>query len=476
MGAFVEDPEVPPAPEPVPENAFDPQLFTSRIVDALKEKWPVLLGPAGIAVDLTRSDIKGNIALFSLLGELILKAQESGAAFFIPILQVVLQAVMTLLRPGMDVLGTLTHSYVTELARSGLTTRPGQPSVGRGPAGDATATVFDQIMAPLLNLLTPANPATPGAGETNAQHILGTIISLHLSTWMINILSNVSGLGILKWINSFEDAVTAGINARSFSRLASRPYLDKFVVTPGTRDLNLRYPLELGSVSQLVKRYIRGNISQEELKRILRGKGYDDAVVEDLLLDTAKMLSLGALGVMVKQGFWSDADAVQHLEQQGYPHDLAEVMLWMEVNDLAFSQERSLANSLVDAFIDRRIDNPTLRYLLEKAGFTADEVNAFVTRGAILQELPKRLSRADVVALYNESLVDLTYVRTWLEEEGYAYQDAELLELLYFCRKEEREERKAEQLNRRRIALESALGMEEEADALRQAELLRLGT
>lgn len=468
------NPEYPEAPEPEPENTFDISSFTSGVLGELQKAEILPKDWSDALAKLTNPWAAGLAVLSKLAFPFLLKLEDGIVDFAEPQLKELVKIVMAVLGRVMPVLEDLTGVYVQQIVASGLETKPGQLSTGRGPAGDATKVVFDQILAPMLNLLTPSSPGKAGAGEANAQHILGTIISMHLSTWMINIISNLTGLGALKWINSFDDAVTAGISARGFSRMATRPYLQTYVVDPATRDLNTRWPLEIGSVSQLIKRYIRGNISRERLKEVLRGKGFDDAVVEDLLLDTAKLLSVEAVVWLVNQGKWGEEQAIESLKQQGYPEALAPAVFELERTSLVRAEYHTLASSLVNAFIDRRLDNETLRYLLREAGFTQEEVNAYATRGAILQELPKLLTRADVAALYNEGLVDLTYVRQWLDTQGYSEDDADLLELLYFCKKEERNDRKAEQANRRRVALLAALGDEEAADALRQAELLSL--
>jgi hypothetical protein len=279
----------------------------------------------------------------------------------------------------------------------------------------------------------------------------------------------------LKFINSFDDAIMSGINARGFSRMACKPYLEKYVVTPLTKDLNRQWPIEIGSTSQLVKRYILGHMSAEELKRALRERGFDDAVVADMLLDVLKFPSLEAIAYLVKWGFWTNDEGITALQQQGYSYGAATTMLHLEVQSVYFSQMKSLANSLVDAFIDHRIDVYQLSKLLDQAGFTKDEVDPMIARGEVLQQLPQRLSLSQVKALFAEGLVDLDYVLNFLRKERYSDEDADLLALLEFTKKEDREQRKKDLLERRRVALEAQLGYEKEADAARAAELEALG-
>jgi len=476
-------PEYPPAEEPPPENAFDIKSFTNQILGTLQAQ--------GLA---PKADAEGHLSKVSIFGiekvdttlrilgyltklspEVLQQLVEGVGGMATPFLKVLVRVAIGILKPGMDVLAVLTHEYVTQVVGQGREKTPRGLSVPGGPAKDATSVVFDQIMAPMLNLLTPSSPGRVGAGEENAQHILGTIISMHLSTWMINIISNITGLGALKWINSFDDAITSGISARSFSRMATRPYLDKYVVTPAARDLNLRYPLAIGGVGALLKRYIRGNMTAEELKFGLRGQGYDDETVGDLLLDSLKLFSVDDLVYLMDGGVFTLDDAVEALKQQGYPENVARTKLCKPYWDRVDAQYRSLASSLVAAFIDRRIDNTTVRYLLQRAGFDQEEINAMVARGATLQEIPIRLSLAQVRELYNEGVEDLAFVQGFLQDEGYSPDDVDRLVLLYFTKKEERDAVKAALADARRNRAEAQAAKDKAALAAQQAESLLVG-
>ena len=468
-----------PAPEYPPMNEFSIESFTNTVLDTIKDKWPLLLGPAGIAIEGTSTavgKIRGDIASAELLAQLILKALEKGAEYLIPILQAVLIAVTKILKPGMDLLGTLSSAYVQQFVEQQKAIAPG--AAGKGPSGlkPAAAGLFDSILAPLGFLVGGANPAQTGAGETNSQFVLGSIVGIHLSTWMVNIISNLTGLGALKWINSFDDVITAALSSRSLSRMAMKPYLMKYIGEPLDRDLNLKLPLDSFGPSTLVKTFLRGGITRDQLVAKMRGKGYAENITEQLLLDTAKMLPLDAVAYLVNTENWTERQGLEHLEQQGYPNELAPTVLYLSRNDLIFSQYRSLANSLVSARGDRQFSNELLREMLADLGFTPNEVNAFALRGAMLAELPKRLSLAQVKELFKESLVDLNYVHLFLKDEGYSDDDADLLELLEFVKKEERDARRAAQAEAKRHREEAAAEAESAREAKRQATLLRLAS
>ena len=468
-------PELPtPAPDVPPLNEFDVHAFTEQVVAALREQGVPGAEAGAIARETADAIVEVLALLTKYSGEILRAILVALTTTIQPLLNELVRTVGVILGPGMTALSQLTSVYVNQFVEEQRGITPGADGPHPDGLRPAAAGLFDAILAPLGFLVGGAPPAEAGAGEKNAQYVLGSITAIHLSSWMVNIISNLTGLGALKFINSFDDVITAAISARGLSRMAMKPYVAKFIGTPLERDLNVRLPLASGSVAGLLKRYIRGNITNDELRAMLRGLGYDDAVVEDLLLDTAKLLLPDAAVYAVNEGIWTEDQALENLTMSGWPDGLARITYVMEKNALVKAQMRSLANSLVSAFEDRRLDNETLRYLLAQIGFTPDEIEAFSLRGATLQEIPRRLTRADVRQLYQESLVDLSYVERFLREEGYSEEDTDLLVLLEFTRKEDREAQAAALKDRARQREEARLARERAALAAQQTESLRL--
>lgn len=474
MGGFTNNPELPEAPEYPPENAFDIQSFTAQMVKALRDQKVPGADADTQSNILVDSAMKTLAALFSLIPDILKLGGASLVVSVETILKVLIEVAGVVLQPGMDVLGDLTRLYVGQFVTGQTEIRRGEATAHPEGLKPAAAGMFDSILAPMAGLYGAKNPAVPGAGEINSQFALGSIISIHLSTWMINIMSNLTGIGVLKFINSFDDVITTAINSRSLGRIALKPYLSKFMAEPLDRDLNRRLPLDQFSPSTLVKSYLRGAITRQHFIAKMREKGYAEEVAEQLLLDTAKMLPMDALVYLVRTGKWTEDQALEHLKQQGYPEQLAPTVFYLAINDLVFSQMRGVASDLVSARGDRRIDNETMRHILGQLELTEDEISIMATRGAIQAELPKRLSLSQVNSLFQEGLVDLDYVLTFLAEEGYSSQDADLLALLEFTKKDEREKRAAEIAARRRAQADAAAAKEAAAEAKRQAELLKL--
>jgi hypothetical protein len=476
MGGFGEGNPPPPAPDYPPENAFDINSFVSGVIKAAQDSGAVIKG-GGIVVEGTPGWLlKEILAGIGVTGDALGALLAVVAVIAEPLLKALLKAALVVLEPAVEVGGDLAGAFVQVLVQGLVGAPHGGRSIPVNPGTGAAAQMFDSIMAPLMGLTAAENPATVGSGQLNAQFTLGGITAIHLHTWIINIIANVTGLGVLKFINSFDEAVTGSLNARALGRGAMKPYLDKFIATPLTRDLNVAMPLAIGAASQLVKRYIRGDIDNTTLKAQLRGLGYDDNVAADMLLDAAKLLDVSAVVYLAKLGTWTDGQAIQALQQAGYPDTLARAAFQKEYNSKVDSQTDSLADDLLTLAKDHRLEIAALVTALQKAGFTDEEVTAYQTRAAYAQEISKRISYTQVKSLFAESLVNMDYVLSFLMDEGYSTTDADLLVLLEFTKKEERDQTRLLLANIRRAQLEQGLKNQAAADAARKAALALLPT
>lgn len=435
-----------------PDNQINFQNSAETAVKTLKD-----FGFLGLSVPLTAlGQATGHVDVIAWLirnlAAVIVELEKASAEEIQPLIDAIIKAIGAILQPGMNSLGQLTSVYVKQFG-SYQGAAAGQ---GKGGPGGATAGVaqgmYDNILAPLEQITGQADPAKQGAGAENAHFTLAAIVEVHLLTWMVNIISNLTGLGTLKFINSFNTVMTDALSARSVQRLAAKPYINKFISEPLERDLNKEHPLNESGASALVKAYTRGTITAAEFKDRMRGLGFREEVAEQLYLDHTAKPSISAIANLVKLGVWDVSQALTQLQHMGFPPDIAQVVLFSEINEYILGQQKALASELVSAVQDHRIDNLTLRKLLSTLDLTQDEINFLALRAATISELPRRPSLSQVKDLFSESLVDLDFVLLWLKEEGYDDHTADLLALLEFTKRDEREKAKADVAARRRTA------------------------
>lgn len=432
-----------PAPDFPPENNFDPTSFAAGVVGELKKaglmnedgslNWSTTLNPFVAILTFAAKE----------LFPLIQLAENGVAAESIPFLSELVTTIQGILKPGMDVLGAVTAAYVGQFGQFSTAEgkRTGAPGVTALPS--IAVGMYDSILAPLEQVTGGADPAQTNSGATNAHTALGSIVEIRLLTWMVNIISNLTGLGTLKFINSFNTCMTDAMNARSIERLASKPYITKYIVDPLTRDLNADHPITDLSLVQLVKAYVRGGISVEELHLRMRQKGYHEQLSPEFLLDTLKELTIDEIAYLVNNGYWTDEQATTYLTQIGYDAALANVPLGIAKLRRVQTQYDALADEMVTAVASGRLEPESMRSVLTELGFPKIEIDAYALRAATRQEFSRPLSLGQVQQLFQKQLVDASYVQTWLANEGYSLADQHLLFLLEFAKEEERQLAKA---------------------------------
>lgn len=383
-------------------------------------------------------------AFISLLWKFLLDIEKLGATGAVDVLKPLVDVALAVLKPVQGVFGELSKEYVKELADKVV--MPNQ----KIPAGPDSADVlgakyaFDAIVAPLSHITAGADPNTPGAGATNIQAALGSIVSVHLMTWVINVVSNLTGVGTLKFMNSFNEVILAALNARGLSRVAMKPYLEQMMVIPATRELNTRFKQTPITESQAVKEWLRGKMTKNELKELLTGKGYKEDLTEQFLAEQQKYLSDADVGTLIDLGWWTEEQAITYLQQQGWNADIAPVLVRFERQRRVRTIQGEIAASAAKLLVQGLITEDVFRSVLHDLNFADAEIEALSINAQLQRASKTRLSLLQVRQLYDAKLVDLNYVQAYLEGLGHSVEDTNLLILLEFTHEKERDARRAE--------------------------------
>ena len=440
-GVFVNPPPpdsgIPAAPDVAPVNQTDWSQLANALIAAGKAAGAPALSPDAQS-DAWLKTIMEALALFFGNSPAWAKAGiKDVQAVAELILKFLVDSVFILLQPVRDTAGDVAKNYVGLFAEEQSGNRPGNPVNSGSKIGGAAAAAFDGILKPLGFLGGETDPSQPGAGEAASQFVLGSLVNLHLSTWVVNIMSNLTGLGALKFLDDFDDVILAAMNTRAFGRLAFRPFLTTYMVNPTTRDLNRKWPLSDTGPQQYVKDYLRGGLTAEEMKAKLREKGFDDTVAAQILLDTTKELSTDEVGALVNDGYWTSQQGVEYLTMIGYDSNLALVVL----NSARYKETARIyqlfAAEVVSEIAAKEMDPAVGERLLTELGIPSTEVHAWTQLAALKQERAKRVSYGQVRELFNLGIVDLSYVETWLTEEGYGQADVTNLILLDFTARDQ---------------------------------------
>ncbi len=426
-------------------------------------------------------DLAKSMALYGPLGVFVWAAKyafpllkigfEEGKPFIVDAGKTLVETITPLIASLSDVFGELSGSYTAEVTRHYSTQKGGDVQSKGTPAGNAAKYAYDSIVAPIATFTSGADPSQAGAGEKNIQQTLGILVQLHLITWVLNVVSNISGIGQLKFFNSFTDVLTTAMGARGLARNAMKPYVTKFITEPAINDLNTAWPIADPSAASVLKMFIRGAIDQPEMARRLKKLGYSEEVAGQLYLDAARLMGVDDVAYLVKKETWTLDQGEKYLNQLGYGDQEAKVVLFRQINGQVFSNQLAMAHKLGGHFADGQIDDQTYFDTLTAWGFTHDEAQSFVHLYAIDNEFTKPLTYSQVKALYQEGLVDLAYVKDYLVGQHNAPEDADLLILLDFAKKEERDAMKQALAATARVTAAQRQQQAEAAAAKQETEL-----
>ena len=421
------------------------------------------LGQVAAAPFLGPLAIPSIVAWFvKALTKVLADMETEAVAEIAPVVGLLVQSVVKLLLPVAGFMGDLSGQYVQMIA-GGLGTAKGGDAANAGAAaGIAAGYAYDHIVAPLALITSNSDPSKAGTGLANVQKTLGGIVSAHLITWVVNVISNLTGVGALKFINSFNEVITSALNARSMSRLCMKPYMDTFITKPSTNELNSMFALNHGSAAGIIKEYLRGGLTADAMRVELRKLGYNDDVVAQLLMDTAKELTLTDISYLVRSKSWTEDQALTYLYNTGWDALAANVALFRETNALVFDLQKRTADALGSHYAKRELREPEFRDTLGALGFTDAETDAYVVLYGVELEFFTQLTYTQVIQLFNESLISLSDVQDFLTLKGNSPESIDLLLLLDFTAADQRQARKAALGAAARLA---AIKAEEESTA-----------
>ena len=428
-----------PAASYTPAGTIDWAQMINALVAAAPGSGAPALDKAAASDAGTQTGLRLIAWLWSLVPADIREGGQITVDAIILIGQFLIAIIEKLLEPGKDILGALAGAYVSDFANEqramgrtgGATTTPsGVASVAAG--------AYDSICAP-LGLTTGVDPSKNGAGQQNSQFVLGSLINLHLNTWLINIISNLTGFGFLKFINSFDDCILAAMNTRAMGRLAFKPYMQTLMVDPLTRDLQQQFPIKDAGTTAIIREFIRGATTSADMNTRLAQHGLGATYSAELLSELQKEMSLSDLAWLVARKYWTYDQAQTYLAQIGYPSLYTALVIDHAVDAFEEPWEHELLAEWIYQYENKLIDYPTFVSGVGTSATTTQNGTRALAVGQLKHDRPKRLTYGQVKALFLENLWNADQVETWLTEEGYSAADVQSLFLLDFAQQSERQ-------------------------------------
>ena len=386
----------------------------------------------------------GGLGLFTkALPDLLSTIEKDAASWLSPFVKILIQSILSILIPVAETFGQASEAYIGKLVDSITGNEPAQQRWSELAHGLGAQAMFDDIVSPLAGLTGAKDPDTYSNGIVNIQRSLGGIVSLHLMTWVLNVVSNLTGIGELKFMNSFNEVALAALNARNLGRMAMRPFRDTYMVQPSTQALNQKWPLKTLSESALIKAYLRGALTTEQAQTQLRYAGYKEGFAAQFLADSLKFINDPTVARMVNLGWWTQEQAIAYMKLQGWDDSMAGTNLKINLLNRVFSVLTDIAERLEAQLLAGQIELPDYQDMLRSMGFSDLEVEWLSIKAQSKVDPPKKFTYSQLKSLFDNNLIDLNRVQDELLSMGYSFDDATLLILLDMTEKKLWNERRA---------------------------------
>jgi hypothetical protein len=461
MGSFLGGPPLPtndplPAPDVPAVNAYSPQTDMTDRLNFLKANSAEMAQVAKVISGVETTF--GELLLF--LVKIIGEAWIGLLKFLVP-LQVDYNNALTALHKqelpiGIPAVRELTADTLAIILPALGSTATSNYVV---PGSDITSEgeeLYSNFIRPFTLWANTADPSKFGSGFQNAEFLLRRSLVLSLAEYTVDSMSNLIGFGWVKSLQPILGFIDRSINPSNIVRQSMEQAYSFLMKAPMQRDLNHLYPIKDLGVTALAKLYVRNAIDEQTYLNKCLDAGLDNTQAQQLILETAKLLSSSQLGDLLTHGFITQDDMLAQLKEQGYPEWQANAIIYLQTHSRYFSIQERVGNAAVTAWKAGKIDQSQLETLLQNLGFTSDEVNLLEIEGQFNKSTTeqKALTYSQVHQMFTANIVDLDFVIQFLTAENYAADDITRLVLLDFVTAEERALRQAELEARIRVQAE----------------------
>jgi hypothetical protein len=303
-----------------------------------------------------------------------------------------------------------------------------------GQAGSRThvyTNMGQAVLGSLFGDYTGATARELQPGSEGASRFLTTVTRLSFEGWLKGWVAELFSAGQLETFGDLDDILVQSLGLGRLSRRVMAPPLSILVEQPFTWLLNQTFrPTRLGS-GELIRQYLRGRTTREELFAEHALMGYRDPDTEALLATHQRFLSDTDVRFLIDRGVWTEAIGLQHLQDAGYSPELAKTTIALEQERVSETYRRQAAGIVTDAYAARDIEVDSVRRQLSLLGFPQWEQDWMRMIAEYRREFSFRnLSLGDTEQAVKRGIVGIGDFRSACYKLGYSPDDARTLELL----------------------------------------------
>ena len=297
----------------------------------------------------------------------------------------------------------------------------------------------ESVAVNLINTIQNALATGQGGGggggltpsKAGAEAFLKLTSHMAIEGWLIGWLSDAFSVHELEHLGDLKDTLERALGLGRLARRALAPPMKILVEDPYTWLLNTAYRPTLPATELLVRQYLRGILSREDLDKFMGYHGYSAANTEALINFSKAHLSPSDIETLKLHGALDDSSATTMLKAQGYDDATAASLLLALGANRHDTWARLLVQEALVGLTTRQLTPADFDQYLNNSGLPADERGILALYANLkLQLSRKRFSISEGETLVKKGLWSLDQFQQLATELGYTSDDETVLELM----------------------------------------------
>lgn len=269
---------------------------------------------------------------------------------------------------GVIVAATLKELFGVEVDPASVSTRRG------GADRQAVANKLGQTVVGTFFSGVKANPAggiVPS--DAAANNFLGVVMNMELNGWIESWFADGITGHVLEKYGDLKDGIARVLGLGRMSRQVFAPPLKVLVHDPYLELLYQKYRSKAPGVTTVMNAFFRGEIDTTKLSELLGNQGYTEQEILWITADHEKPVPLADIDYLLSRGTWTDADAQQVLQAQGYTLANAQHAVAILNDKRTFKYRQEMVSVAQAAYLRGDMDLTTFQQVVSTLNLTAEE-------------------------------------------------------------------------------------------------------
>jgi hypothetical protein len=295
-----------------------------------------------------------------------------------------------------------------------------------GAGRAATEKLGEAFVTPLLNLIMPEPPITPKDGVDAAERYLGVNLQFQMSAWFLHVLGDMQSFGIFKSLKDLPNAISWSFGLGWLSWLVMGTPFQMGISDPLREHFNRVYKPERFSVAQNTEALQKGLITAQEFVDNMRFLGWTDDRIQILYQLAKKDPSEANLKKLYNLGILTEEEVKREVKARGYSDAWTNLLTQLITRDREVDQRDKLLSELENLFVNGVVDESIIRDGYSRAGWKEREIELAIQKLEAEKTRRSQLSNTDIANAVEKDLMAWSEGREILMRRGFSRKDAEI--------------------------------------------------